>query len=126
LRSAPEIRRFRKADIVWDDGEHISSEEVAGGNWIPRAQAIKLAEENGWYELFLDEQVRAAEGLGCASVRKCTLNGYRVRVPRRDPYTPKSRAGGTVLAAAIFVGPFMTRALPRHLGRTDQTTLTDA
>lgn len=41
-------------DTVGDDGERISSEEVAGGNWIPRAEAIKLAEENG-YELLLDE-----------------------------------------------------------------------
>jgi hypothetical protein len=38
-----------------DDGARIGDlEEVAGGAWIPRADAIKLAEENG-YEVFLDE-----------------------------------------------------------------------
>jgi hypothetical protein len=37
-----------------DDDKVTASERLRGGEWIPRAEAVSLAEENG-YELLLDD-----------------------------------------------------------------------
>jgi hypothetical protein len=41
-------------DTLDDDGERTSTENVAGGDWIPRAEAVRLALAND-HELLLDE-----------------------------------------------------------------------
>jgi hypothetical protein len=41
-------------DTLGDHGKLERSEEVAGGVWIPRHEAIRLARDNG-YELLIDE-----------------------------------------------------------------------
>jgi hypothetical protein len=41
-------------DTLDDDGERTSTENVAGGGWIPRAEAVRLALAND-HELLLDE-----------------------------------------------------------------------
>jgi hypothetical protein len=41
-------------DTLNDDDEVTASEKLRGGDWIPRSEAVSLAEKNG-YELVLDE-----------------------------------------------------------------------